>query len=276
MSTTYGARRAPSCGEAVDDLVDVERLAAGRLDLAVLGDGAGLDVGGERRRVGDVAGPQADAPGLVGVGRADALQRGADLVVAAHRLGDGVVGLVPREDQVGPARDLQPGARHAAGLEGVDLGEQRRQVDDDAVADDRHDVVVEDAARDQLQGVAVAADDDGVPGVVATLVAHDVAVLLGQQVDDLGLALVTPLGADDDGDGHGVGRTERVECTAPPDTGAPATRMDRHSDGSPVPSAMDAVMRRSMERWTRRREPRCAPAGWPTSSTPTCGRRSPR
>ena len=67
-----------------------------------------------------------------------------------------------------------------------------------------HDVVVEDAARDQLEGVAVAADDDGVPGVVATLVAHDVAVLLGQQVDDLGLALVTPLGADDDGDGHGT------------------------------------------------------------------------
>jgi hypothetical protein len=28
-------------------------------------------------------------------------------------------------------------------------------------------------------------------------------VLLGEQVDDLGLALVTPLGPDDDGDRHG-------------------------------------------------------------------------
>jgi hypothetical protein len=27
-------------------------------------------------------------------------------------------------------------------------------------------------------------------------------VLLREQVDDLGLAFVTPLGADDDGDGH--------------------------------------------------------------------------
>ena len=88
-------------------------------------------------------------------------------------------------------------------VEGVDLGEQRRQVDDDAVGDHRDDVVVEDPARRQLQGVALATGDDGVPGVVATLVADHVAVLLGQQVDDLGLALVAPLSPDDDGDRHG-------------------------------------------------------------------------
>ena len=57
--------------------------------------------------------------------------------------------------------------------------------------------------RHQLQRVALVADDDGVAGVVATLVAHDVGVLLGQQVDDLGFALIAPLGSNDDGDGHG-------------------------------------------------------------------------
>ena len=87
-------------------------------------------------------------------------------------------------------------------LERVDLVEQRRQVDHHAVADHRHDVVVQHAARHELQRVPLVADDDGVPGVVAALVAHHVGVLLGEQVDDLGLALVTPLGADDDGDGH--------------------------------------------------------------------------
>ena len=203
VSTTYGARRAPSAVNRSTMSSTSRAVATGVLELAVLGDGAGLDVGGEGAGIEHVTGPQADPPSLVGVRRADALERRADLVVAAHRLGDGVVRLVPREDQVGPARHLQALARHAAGLQRVELGEQRRQVDDDTVADHRHDVVVEDAARDQLQGVAVAADDDGVAGVVATLVAHDVAVLLGQQVDDLGLALVTPLGADDDGDGHG-------------------------------------------------------------------------
>ena len=189
-------------GEAGDDVVHVERVTAGGGELAVLGDGSRLDVIGERRQVGHVAGAQPDTAGLVGVGRTDPLQRRADLVVAAHRLGDGVVRLVPREDEVGAAGDLEPGARDPPRLQRVDLVEQRRQVDDDAVADHRHDVVVEHAARDQLQGVTLAADDHGVPGVVPALVADDVAVLLGQQIDDLGLALVSPLRPDDDGDRH--------------------------------------------------------------------------
>ena len=54
----------------------------------------------------------------------------------------------------------------------------------------------------ELQGVLLAVDDHGVAGVVAALVAHDVGVLLRQQVDDLGFALIAPLGSDDDGDGH--------------------------------------------------------------------------
>ncbi len=103
------------------------------------------------------------------------------------------------------AGDAKPIARDAASGERVDLGEQRRQVDDDPVGDHRDDVVVEDPARRQLQGVALATGDDGVAGVVPALVAHDVAVLLGEQVDDLGLALVAPLGPDDDGDRHDPG-----------------------------------------------------------------------
>ena len=116
------------------------------------------------------------------------------------------MGLVPGEDEVGAAGDAQPVARDATGTERVDLGEQRGQVDHHAVGDDGDDVVVQDAARRQLQGVALATDDDGVAGVVPTLVAHHVAVLLGQQVDDLGLAFVAPLSPDDDGDRHGPPR----------------------------------------------------------------------
>ena len=102
-----------------------------------------------------------------------------------------------------PAGNAEAIAGDARVGQRVDLGEQRRQVDDNAVGDHRDDVVVEDPARRELQRVALAADDDGVPGVVATLVANDVPVFLGQQVDDLGLALVAPLSPDDDGDRHG-------------------------------------------------------------------------
>ena len=156
----------------------------------------------ERIEIEHLAGADADPPGLVGVRRTDPLEGGADLVVAAHRLGDRVVGLVPREDEVGVARHLEVAARDAPRLEHVDLVEQRRQIDDHTVGDHRDHVVVQHAARHELERVPLVADDDGVPGVVPALVAHHVRVLLGEQVDDLRLALVTPLGADDDGDGH--------------------------------------------------------------------------
>ena len=125
-------------------------------------------------------------------------------------------------------------------------------------------MVVEDPARDELQGVALVADDDRVPGVVATLVAHDVAVLLGEQIDDLGLALVTPLGPDDDGDGHG--RT----------LGGTLGRLRGYRAAVPLTS-MDAVMK--VRRWADLDDAdraRCTAAGWTPSSTPSCGHRSRR
>ena len=112
------------------------------------------------------------------------------------------MGLVPREDQVGATRHFQVAAADAARFERVDFSEQRRQVDNHAIGDHGYDVVVENATRNQLQGVLLIIDNDGMTGIVTALVAHHIGVLLGQQIDDLRLALVAPLGADDDGDGH--------------------------------------------------------------------------
>ena len=50
----------------------------------------------------------------------------------------------------------------------------------------------------------LAADDDRVPGVRPALVAADHIRALREQVDDLALALVAPLRADDDGRRHVV------------------------------------------------------------------------
>ena len=80
---------------------------------------------------------QADAGGLVGVRRPDAAAGGAERVLAEVPLGEPVHQLVVREDQVGVARDLDLRAVDAPALEHVDLGEEHRRVDDDAVADDR-------------------------------------------------------------------------------------------------------------------------------------------
>ena len=63
-------------------------------------------------------------------------------------------------------------------------------------------MVVEDPARDELQGESLAAHDDRVTGVVATLVAHDNAHVFGEEVGELALSLVAPLGSDHHGRGH--------------------------------------------------------------------------
>ena len=94
-------------------------------------------------------------------------------------------------------------------VEPIELGEQHRGIDHDAVADDGCDVVVEDAARHELERERLAADDDRVAGVVPALVADDDLHLLGDEVGELALALVTPLGADHDRCGHPGDGTER-------------------------------------------------------------------
>src|SRR5439155_10065757 len=85
---------------------------------------------------------------------------------------------------------------------GIHLIEEDGGVDHDAVADHRRDVGVQDPARQQLQGERFPVNHHGVPGVVPALVADHHRHLLGKQIGELALALVAPLGPDDNGSGH--------------------------------------------------------------------------
>ena len=69
-------------------------------------------------------------------------------------------------------------------------------IEHDAVADHRRRAA-HDPARQQRQLVGLVADDEGVAGIVAALEAHDHVGAAGEPVDDLALALVAPLRADD-------------------------------------------------------------------------------
>ena len=92
--------------------------------------------------------------------------------------------------------------RDATLLQLVDLTDEQARVDDAAGADDADAAGVEDPRRDvvELEGLAVA--DDRMTGVRPALVPADDVGVLGEQVDDLALAFVTPLRADDHGGGH--------------------------------------------------------------------------
>ena len=107
-------------------------------------------------------------------------------------------------DHVRAARDQQPRDVDTALGEAVELVEQHRQVDDDAVADHRRAARREDARGQQVQRVLLVVDDHGVPGVVAAVVLDDVVDAGAQGVGGLALALVAPLRADHDDRGHGA------------------------------------------------------------------------
>ena len=100
------------------------------------------------------------------------------------------------------AEILQPADVDAAPAQAVELADQHRGVDDDAVADHAGLARVEDPGRDQVELERLAVADDRVAGVVAALEADDHRGVLGEQVDDLALALVAPLGPDDHDSRH--------------------------------------------------------------------------
>jgi hypothetical protein len=126
----------------------------------------------------------------------------AELVVPEETLRHPVELVVVRHDQVGVARYHEAAGVDPATREHVALCEEHGRVDDDAVADDRDGVGVEHTARDELEGEGLAVDDDRVAGVVAALVADDESHVLGEEIGELPLAFIAPLGSDHDGGGH--------------------------------------------------------------------------
>ena len=192
-------------GVARDALADVERGGTERDQVAVhllrtFGDPRG-EVGRQ-----EIAQPQAAAVHLVGIPGADAAPGGADLAAAvAPGLLCGIERAVVVHDGMRPVADKQPPAHVVAlRLEGVDLLQQLQRIGDHAIADEARPAGMQNAGGDQVQHMLAAADDDGVAGVAAALVAHDQVGLRGQHVDDLAFAFIAPLGANENGGGHSL------------------------------------------------------------------------
>jgi hypothetical protein len=103
------------------------------------------------------------------------------------------------QDQRAGLADAQARAHLNAGLlQPFDFLEQLGCRQHHTVADVALDARAHDAAGDQVQRGLDAVDDQRVAGVVAALEAHHALGAFGQPVDQLALAFVAPLGADDD------------------------------------------------------------------------------
>ncbi len=184
----------------------------------------------------EVADPHAAAADLVLVGGADAALGGADLAVAGRRLTEPVQQLVVGQDQVRALGDAEaPRGAHAARFEGVDLVDDGLGVDDRALADQAALPFVENAARHQVEDELLAADHQRVAGVRATGVAHHELGVWREQVDDLPLALISPLRSDNDQGRHShspLTNASVASSSVAPSWALPSSRSKR-----PLPTA---------------------------------------
>ncbi len=150
----------------------------------------------QRLTVQEIGHAHAGAPHLVRKCWADAAAGGADGPFAPQLLVQAVDEGVPGHEHLGALAQGQPPPHgDAARLQVLDLPQQHRRVDDDAVADDADLIGVEDARRDEVQPELAQLVDHGVAGVVAGGVPGDQMGFLGQQVYDPAFALIPPLAA---------------------------------------------------------------------------------
>ncbi len=134
---------------------------------------------------------------LVRIAGSDPASGRADLKAPELHLTGVVQQHVVGHDQVRVGRDPDRADVDAAAAKLLKLVGQHPGVDHDAVADHAQLARVQDPRWHQVQLPGLAVPDDRVAGVVAALEADDRVGLLGEQVGDLALALIAPLGADD-------------------------------------------------------------------------------
>ena len=165
-----------------------------------------VDLVFERCFVGKVANPDRTPCHLIFVGRADAAAGGANLGFAARGLAQLVEFTVERQDEAGVSGNIESPGCHldALGGEHVDLREQRPGIDDHPVADHRKCAGAHNARGQKAQFVNLVTDNQSVPGIVPALKADDDIGALRQPIDDLALALIAPLRADDHDVRHSI------------------------------------------------------------------------
>ena len=154
-------------------------------------------LGRQALAVEQVLDADAAARHLVFVGGTDAAPGGADLAGTLGGFARLVQGDVMRHDDRAGFGNLQAVAhRHAGLLQHVHFFHQRPGRHHHAVADVAFHLVAQDAGRNQVQHRFGAIDHQRVAGVVAALKAHHALGMIGEPVDDLALAFISPLGAD--------------------------------------------------------------------------------
>ena len=103
---------------------------------------------------------------------------------------------VPLHHHVCALRNMEaPFQLEAPAFNLLQFAHQIERIHHDAVADHAALAVMQDTARHEMQDILVVPDDHRVASVRAALKAHDHIRFLREEINDLALAFVAPLGA---------------------------------------------------------------------------------
>ena len=165
--------------------------------------GQPVELGVELVEMRQIAHPDRTPAHLVLIGGADAAPRRPDLARTRRILAQRVEITVKRQDQRAIVGDVQGigSDGHALRQQLLDLCLQRPGIEHDAITDNAGRAT-DDTGGQQRQLVHRLPHDQRVTGIMSALKSDDDIGALGEPVDDLSLALVTPLGADHCDIGH--------------------------------------------------------------------------
>lgn len=108
------------------------------------------------------------------------------------------------EDDMGPIGDVNSSIGiEPMLLQRLEFFKEAGHVDDAAATDDIDAIGVDEAAGQNVEIVSDAVCDNGMACIVTALGTAADLRLMGEDIGELALAFVTPLGAEDDGDRHG-------------------------------------------------------------------------
>lgn len=184
-------------GVVSENLVRAERLELGieRLQHGVfegddLSDALLEEFGADKVSDADGVG----ATGFFLVAGADAAHGGTDGFFLTRLFEDSLFGLMPGHDDMGAVADeevfLDPDPLPA---EGIHFIEEGVGIHDHSGTDDGLDLGAEDPGRDEGELIFHSLTDDGMPGVVASLIADNQVMPIGQKIDNFALGFIAPL-----------------------------------------------------------------------------------
>jgi len=185
----------PGSAVFIVDLFEGERFRAEGFENFVVLFDFQFELAFESFGIDQIDHPQTRSSCFVTISGADAAFGGANFVFAFENFALGVELAVIGKNEMGRfaqvkiAVDFDPEF-----AETFDLTDEADRIDDDSITNHTNLFLAQNARGDEMEDVFLAADVNGMAGIVAALCADDDVRFFGEHVDNFAFSLIAPLG----------------------------------------------------------------------------------